>query len=220
MPPSFGHQITIEKTPSYAESKLALQRIHRFNSSIKLIVIVRDPVIRLQSSYAHAMSKFPKPNVTFMKWCGGNKASLIQRMSFVSHVTNIFNIFSRGQIIVLSEEALEFNPAEMMHQVETFLGLKSAFTKDAFIFNRQKGFYCLNVNNSRYKVISKHIKTDPRTGCFSKSKGRAHPQVDSALFKNLVILAQPYNEKLFRLIQKRFEWSNLENFTVKERTEI
>ena len=52
MPYSFSEQVTIEKSPAYFVTESAPSRIHAMNSSIKLILIVRDPVIRLISDYA------------------------------------------------------------------------------------------------------------------------------------------------------------------------
>jgi len=45
-------QITIEKTPAYFVTPTAPERIRAMNASIKLILIVRDPVVRLISDYA------------------------------------------------------------------------------------------------------------------------------------------------------------------------
>ncbi|CAL4141148.1 unnamed protein product, partial [Meganyctiphanes norvegica] len=53
MPPSYENQITIEKTPSYFISDDAPERISEMNSSIKLILIVRDPTTRVVSDYLH-----------------------------------------------------------------------------------------------------------------------------------------------------------------------
>lgn len=52
MPFSLPDQITIEKSPAYFVTDSAPHRIHAMNSSIKLILIVRDPVTRLISDYA------------------------------------------------------------------------------------------------------------------------------------------------------------------------
>ena len=46
MPCSFSYQITVEKSPDYFHNKEAPARIHRMNSSIKLIALVREPVTR------------------------------------------------------------------------------------------------------------------------------------------------------------------------------
>lgn len=52
MPYSSEDQITIEKTPAYFVTESAPDRIRAMNQTIKLIVIVRDPVVRLISDYA------------------------------------------------------------------------------------------------------------------------------------------------------------------------
>ncbi|RUS86460.1 hypothetical protein EGW08_005775, partial [Elysia chlorotica] len=208
MPLSNRHQITLEKTPNYVESRLALQRIHDFNSSMKLIIIVRNPVIRLESSYAHFMSKMKNQikNLTFKEWCGDNK-SIIQRMDLSPYFIDVYSIFRRDQVLVLSEENLEVDPLGVMQEVETFLGLKRAFTAGTFVFNSDKGFFCLNTNSSKFKDVSSIIKADPITGCFNKNKGRSHPNVDRAFLRKLSLLGQPLNEKLFHVTQKRFQWT-------------
>ena len=52
MPYSSPEQVTIEKSPAYFVTESVPSRIHTMNSSIKLILIVRDPVVRLISDYA------------------------------------------------------------------------------------------------------------------------------------------------------------------------
>lgn len=52
MPYSYSDQVTIEKTPAYFVTDSAPERIRAMNSSIRLILLVRDPVTRLISDYA------------------------------------------------------------------------------------------------------------------------------------------------------------------------
>lgn len=52
MPYSYGNQVTVEKTPAYFVTDAAPERIRAMNSSIRLILLVRDPVTRLISDYA------------------------------------------------------------------------------------------------------------------------------------------------------------------------
>lgn len=60
MPHSYGGQITIEKSPSYFVTPEVPERIRAMNSSIKLLLIVREPVTRAISDYtqlrAHAQA--------------------------------------------------------------------------------------------------------------------------------------------------------------------
>jgi Sulfotransferase domain len=51
MPESTEQQITIEKSPSYFVTSEASERIRAMNASIKLLLIVREPVVRAISDY-------------------------------------------------------------------------------------------------------------------------------------------------------------------------
>jgi len=51
MPPSEAHEITIEKSPSYFITEGVPEKLRAMNSSVKLILILRDPVTRLISDF-------------------------------------------------------------------------------------------------------------------------------------------------------------------------
>ena len=59
MPYSRADQLTIEKTPAYFHSPSVPQRIHDMNSSIKLVLLVRDPVKRAVSDFIQAHQNYP-----------------------------------------------------------------------------------------------------------------------------------------------------------------
>uniref|UniRef100_A0A2C9JT24 Sulfotransferase domain-containing protein n=1 Tax=Biomphalaria glabrata TaxID=6526 RepID=A0A2C9JT24_BIOGL len=203
MPLSKGSQITIEKTPGYVLSMTALERIHEFNSTLKLMIIVRDPVDRVPSLYAHYKEKNDLP--TFTKWIKSEE--YVNKMNYHQHIAQVYKVFPREQVLVLCEESLEDDPLSVIKEVESFLGLQPAFNKDLFVFNLDKGFYCFNKSHPRYHAISQVLKIIPETGCFSKAKGREHPEISPELMKEVVANAQPYNERLFQLIGKRFNWT-------------
>lgn len=46
MPETSATEITVEKTPAYFVSKTAPGRVRSLNSTIKLIVVVRNPITR------------------------------------------------------------------------------------------------------------------------------------------------------------------------------
>lgn len=56
MPYSFRGQITIEKSPSYFVTPEVPERVRAMNASIKLMIIVRDPVTRAISDYTQLKS--------------------------------------------------------------------------------------------------------------------------------------------------------------------
>lgn len=67
MPYSFRGQITIEKSPSYFVTPEVPERVRAMNSSIMLIMIVREPVTRAISDYtqlkSHAATAAVPPSV-------------------------------------------------------------------------------------------------------------------------------------------------------------
>lgn len=56
MPYSFRGQITIEKSPSYFVTPEVPERVRAMNASIRLMIIVRDPVTRAISDYTQLRS--------------------------------------------------------------------------------------------------------------------------------------------------------------------
>lgn len=58
-------EISIEKTPKYFHSRLVPERIHKMNPNIKLILVVRDPVVRLMSDYAQLLQYHNERNQSF-----------------------------------------------------------------------------------------------------------------------------------------------------------
>lgn len=56
MPFTAEHNVVIEKTPAYYVTESVPERIYAMNASIKIILIVRDPVTRLISDYAQLAS--------------------------------------------------------------------------------------------------------------------------------------------------------------------
>ncbi|CAB0036729.1 unnamed protein product [Trichogramma brassicae] len=69
MPYSFKGQVTIEKSPSYFVTPEVPERIFAMNASVRLLVIVREPVTRAISDYAqlrsHASSTPSPPTSSF-----------------------------------------------------------------------------------------------------------------------------------------------------------
>ena len=58
MPLSLPSQITLEKTPNYLVDWDVPERVFKFNESIKLILIVREPISRAVSDYVQLRVSF------------------------------------------------------------------------------------------------------------------------------------------------------------------
>uniref|UniRef100_A0A663EBT8 Sulfotransferase n=1 Tax=Aquila chrysaetos chrysaetos TaxID=223781 RepID=A0A663EBT8_AQUCH len=68
MPFSYPHQITIEKSPAYFITEEVPERIYKMNSSIKLLIIVREPTTRAISDYTQVLEGKERKNKTYYKF--------------------------------------------------------------------------------------------------------------------------------------------------------
>lgn len=201
MPPSFKNQITIEKTPSYFTTPSVPERIYRMNSTIKLLLILRDPVERTISDYTQvALSKVKKHKYveSFTEKVLEKDGSInrsykgISRSVYHRHLQRWLDFFKLNQIHIVDGENLVADPYAELYKVEEFLGIEHKIQEDNFYFNETKGFYC--------------VQTEVFQKCLSESKGRRHPAINSVVIKKLRDFFRPMNQKLFKMIGREFDW--------------
>ena len=202
MPPSMPGQLTMEKSPKYYETAEAPQRIHAMNESMKILLVVRDPVDRSVSHWLHACRNARKAgnDETFCRTYEGsgvlkNKRDVdpnceyIQRSSYAKFIENWTRLFPlRSQLHVVDGQKLVSDPVSELRKVETFLGLRHYFTQKNFVFNKKIGFYCL-----------------PRR-CIGKYKGVKHPTLDPLVEAKLRKYFKPLNQRFYRIVGHDFGW--------------
>ena len=211
MPASTSDQLTIEKTPGYIKSVEALLRIRKFDPEIKLLVVVRNPVTRIKSQYAHAMAVRREAGtqvISFKDWI--NEKNLARRVHHVadydSYIQQAFRIFPKHQFLIISAEDFQKDPFPVIKKAGSFLGLRRVVTEDVFVYNELKGFYCLNTTHPWYLSSLENKEVDRSTGCLIETKGRKHPDIDTDLMKEIVEASRPYVHRLFYLLQRQFDW--------------
>ncbi|XP_021377010.1 heparan sulfate glucosamine 3-O-sulfotransferase 1-like [Mizuhopecten yessoensis] len=203
MPYSLKHQLTIEKTPAYFHTLKVPERIAKMNSSIKLIVVVREPVQRLISSYVQLAAKrdhfptFEEKVIDSDTDEVNENFKPVKRSLYYIFMNRWLKHFRLDQIHVVDGDLLIRKPFQEMFRVETFLGLEHKISKDTFTFNRTKGFFCLKLDDELGK----------RTKCLSKSKGRRHPEVDPNVLRQLRDYYRSANDLFFQQVHRRFRWS-------------
>lgn len=203
MPYSSGDQITIEKTPAYFTAEVVPGRVFRMNRTVKLIVVLRDPVARTISDYAQIYSNRVsrgKDYATFDSVVLSRDNSTVNatyrgvsRSLYYEHLMRWLRCFSMSQIHFVNGEKLVSDPLSEVQRVERFLGLPSRLSSDSFFFNATRGFYCLRV--------------DSKQKCLSSSKGRKHPEVSEHVLHALRNFYQPHNQRFYALVGTDFGWS-------------
>ena len=198
MPCSKKGQITVEKSPQYFVHKFIPERVHTMNSSIKLMLIVREPVSRCVSHFSHVQSVKPGSLGSFEQTVFAKNGEINEENDVVlssmydKHIQKWLKYFTLDQIHIVDGDNFRNNPVEELRRTEKFLGLRPFFNEDHFVHNAKKGFYC--------------IKSTKEHGCLSQGKGRKHSEIDETTLDKLRTFFDPLNEMFFKTIKRKFNW--------------
>ncbi|XP_046566832.1 heparan sulfate glucosamine 3-O-sulfotransferase 1-like [Haliotis rubra] len=203
MPYSFKDQVTIEKSPAYFTESVAPERVYVMNSSIRLLLIVRDPVERTISDYAQLLDNKVKRHKTMQSFeklvlvpdTGEiNKSYIaVKRSIYHRHLLKWLHFFPLKQIHIIDGDNLRVRPWAEIHKVESYLGLEHKIGKNRFVFNTTRGVFCT-------------LTEEGEERCLAHGKGRKHPNISEVVMHKLRAFFRPYNEKFFRIIKRRFQW--------------
>lgn len=201
MPYSFKNQITMEKTPAYFTHPFVAERIWKMNATIKMLLVLRDPVERAVSDYLQIhLNKVEnnKPDLSFEEHSIKRNGEVdrnfnpIKRSIYVDFMREWLRWFPRNQFLLLSGENLVKNPMEEIRKVEEFLGLDRGVKDNNIYYNDTRGFYC--------------VRNETREKCLAPSKGRTHPDVNPLVMNKLREFFRPLNQELYELVGQDFGW--------------
>jgi len=198
MPLSFAKQITIEKSPAYFSNKNVPGQVHYMNSSIKLLLTVRNPVTRLISAYTMLLGvekeKRSFQAAVFDDHENVNRKSMyVKTSTYHKHLTRWLLYFPREQIHIVDGENFVRDPYYELFKIETFLGIGHKISEGNIQFNSTKGFYCMAAMNV--------------TKCLGSEKGQKHVYVPETQLMKLRTYFKPLNERFFEIAGIRFDWT-------------
>ncbi|XP_070397540.1 heparan sulfate glucosamine 3-O-sulfotransferase 1-like [Dermacentor albipictus] len=203
MPASRADQLTVEKSPAYFVTEAAPGRVWAMNASLLLLLIVRDPVVRLVSDYAQLAANrrqlqredAPPFERLILLPDGAVNAEYrpVRTSMYAVHVRRWLSHFPRRQLHVVDGDRLVRDPLRELRRVEAFLALPALIPSGALYFNRTKGFYCLRPRPND-------------TRCLNDSKGRRHPHVPGPVVSRLRQFFAPFNREFYHLMGRDFGW--------------
>ena len=215
MPLARKKDIVMEKS-NYFDYPESIGRIYKDSKTVKLILIVRNPVTRAISDYINFKLSEPYRNRQVLKFedtviKNGIIQDTIQstmKLVYLSlydvHYIKWLKFFKKDQILVVNGEQLISQPASVLKQVEKFLGLKEFFNDEMF-FKGSTGFYCWSSDGT-----ASNTKNESTSTCMStKWKGRPHPAVDESVVKQLNEYFTPHMKTFCNLAQVNFSWCSL-----------
>jgi hypothetical protein len=118
------HQIVGDATVTYARSALAMQRIARFDSSARVLLILRNPIDRAWSHYWHERKK-GKISFDFEEWESNYDlySDWILPGMYDQHIDLVESLFGRGQLLVVFQDDVSVRPTDVLSTAFDFLGV-------------------------------------------------------------------------------------------------
>ena len=183
-----------EQTATYLFHPLIPKRIHTTIPNAKLIVVLRNPVDRAYSNYTHQVregiekrtfEEAIKSELKRIEICKNNSEYKINNDDFSNHV--IFSYLRHGIYVDFIKAWMEFFTKEQFLILPTYdlNNNRAKFLKQVFDY--------LNVQNFEIKDVERQ-----NVGEYKK--------LDKSMRKFLVNYYRPHNERLFKLLEKNFDW--------------
>ncbi|MCD6577493.1 MAG: sulfotransferase domain-containing protein [Anaerolineaceae bacterium] len=205
--------LTFEASPSYLMHKQAPKRIFSYNKDIKLIVILRDPVLRAYSAWNMYRKRYQKNR----EWLFEGYLSRVKYSPDQYQRRNDQILFDfKGYVL---EELAFYSKKQLYEKIEAPIipqGLYAIYLKRYFnlfprenimiienqdlllntidILHRIENF--LNLPNYDWKKEKLPLR----------GKQKYNLQKPLETFNKLYDFYAPYNEELFQLIQTRYDW--------------
>ncbi len=162
--PTPQHRVIGEASPIYMYWETAPYRIWKYNPKMKWILVLRNPVARAFSAW-NMETKRSKEKLSFAEAIDKESKrsrealplqhrvfSYIDRGFYAHQVRRLFNIFGKGNCLVLLNEELRNDHKKTLRRVFDFLGVDSSFVPpESSVFEQE---YADKIDNkSRSRLI-------------------------------------------------------------------
>jgi len=189
--------ITFEATPAYIYFPFCPERIWHYNPKMKLILILRDPVERAFSQWN--MFRNFQNSIKFNH--------LSEKRSFDEVVAIEIGLIKQGSIVALPEQHNYVRRGIFIEQIERYL---QYFPRDQIFIAESTAF---RANKSIIlSEITEFLGLPPyeweRVRAQTKNTGKyTELKMSTGARRLLADFYRPYNEKLFKFLGKRYDWS-------------
>nr|XP_039261366.1 heparan sulfate glucosamine 3-O-sulfotransferase 1-like isoform X1 [Styela clava] len=117
------------------------------------------------------------------------------------YLKNWLKYFPLEQIHIINGEDLLTDPVKVVQDTQKFLGLEIKVDERDIVFDKAKGYHCIRVH-----------RKDNAVQCLADTKGTTRNKTISGMMSketlnSLKKFYNKYNEELFEIINKRFNWT-------------
>lgn len=214
--------ITGEASTQYLVHQLVPKRIHNLLPSVKLILLLRDPVERAYSEFNYMINlgaqistnfedaieselkriniekehpEFVIENYNYFQPC----FSYLRHGIYINHISNWLKYFPKEQLLILNTKDLSNNFDNLMDKTFDFLNLPKYKIKNTIKKNKIEKIRPISGNERNiYKNTGSKTQTLFNVQNYSEMKPETKTRLRD-FFK-------PYNKELFETIGEKFDW--------------
>ena len=160
------HKLALEGSTNYTKVPRfpnAAERIATIEGArFKFIYIMRDPIKRIESHYAHVISsKTTKDNYTYTPGSIEIRPSMINTSRYAMQIEQYYQHFPKDSILLLDFEDLKNNLQPLMHEVCDFLEINPEFNYSSVKpVNQSKG---KTIDGPLWKYVAPAAQHLPQT---------------------------------------------------------
>lgn len=222
-------KIAGEASASYSYSRCAAKNLHAFNPSAKIILIIREPVEYLYSSFSQHQWMGSEKNTDFqtvirsqMKRKQENAPDLfnvvspdfryLERAKYTEHIQRYFDLFDKKQIKIIIYDDFKKDNAKVYKEVLEFLEVNPTFTPEFKILNPRKIVRFRTLRDiilipAIYKTLKALVSLKPFRGLKTLyetkiTRTQPRPPLEPAFKNELMKKCKPEVEKLSALLNR------------------
>jgi hypothetical protein len=211
-----NHGLRFEATPAYIYNPIVPKRIYKYNPRCKFILLLREPASRCYSAYAMYRRFNSDPKLahsifeSFSKYANDTTRNEICKLLFAKKFPS-FRVLIEEDLDRLKKKTDQLEPSFFRrglyyNQIQNFM---TYFSLDQFLILEQSELndvYALLMKVASF--LSVEINPFMLSNGFVSNPGEIQFKNDDDLevIKELKSLYAPFNEELFQLIGKRYNW--------------
>jgi len=116
-----------ENSPSYFCDSRVPERVFQYDSKMKVIVCLRDPVARIVSHHAHEVRLGHVDEKMPFAQALQNNLMYVEQSLYAKHLGVWLSVFPKEQVLILLQEDIQREPGKIAREVYQFLNVHKEF---------------------------------------------------------------------------------------------